>query len=106
MSRRAMKDFTFSDGTLIPEGGFVSVIEQPMHHDPEHYENPDVFNPWRFVELRESFQQHAGDADDTRPPRYGVVSTSAEYVTFGHGRHAWCVLSKISVSSTYAEVLL
>ena len=106
MSRRAMKDFTFSDGTLIPEGGFVSVIEQPMHHDPEHYENPDVFNPWRFVELRESFQQHAGDADEARPPRYGVVSTSAEYVTFGHGRHAWCVLSKISVSSTYAEVLL
>ncbi|KAH8091762.1 cytochrome P450 [Cristinia sonorae] len=86
MSRMAMKDFTFSNGTFIPKGGLVSVVERPMHLDSEHYEHPDEFRPWRFVESRNS-DVSLGEVG-VRVSRYGVVSTSPEYVTFGHGRHA------------------
>jgi cytochrome P450 len=82
MVRRAMQDFTFSDGTFIPEGTFVGVAVLPTHHDEEYYEDPDTFNPWRFSALREK------EADTSR---YLLVSTSLEYHPFGHGRHAWCV---------------
>ena len=92
MARKAMKDFTFSDGTFIPKGGIVSVVERPLHHDPEHYEDPETFNPWRFVELRNDAIAKDGVGEDMKVPRFGVVSTSAEYVTFGHGRHAWWVI--------------
>ncbi|THH27901.1 hypothetical protein EUX98_g6286 [Antrodiella citrinella] len=86
MARKAMKDFTFSDGTFIPKGGFVSVVERPLHHDAENYEEPEVFNPWRFVEHKNAAKAESGEGV---AGRFGVVSTSAEYVTFGHGKHAW-----------------
>ncbi|KAI0070826.1 cytochrome P450 [Panus rudis PR-1116 ss-1] len=80
MSRLALKDFTFSDGTFIPAGTFVSAAALPMHYDEEHYENPEVFNPWRFSEIRA--------LSDEESVKHQMVSTSAEYLPFGHGRHA------------------
>ncbi|GJE92111.1 cytochrome P450 [Phanerochaete sordida] len=79
MVRRAMKDFTFSDGTVVPEGTFVGVAVLATQHDPEYYEDPDTFRPWRFSELRE---------DDDESGRHLMVSTGLEYFPFGHGRHA------------------
>jgi len=79
MLRRAMKDFTFSDGTFIPEGTFVGSAVLPMQHEPEYYDDPDVFHPWRFADAREK----EGDSG-----KHTMVSTSVEYHPFGHGRHA------------------
>ncbi|EKM60640.1 uncharacterized protein PHACADRAFT_246674 [Phanerochaete carnosa HHB-10118-sp] len=79
MVRRAMKDFMFSDGTVIPEGTFVGVAVLPMQHDPEYYKDPDTFNPWRFSDMREK----EGDSG-----RHLMVSTGIEYHPFGYGRHA------------------
>ncbi|KAJ3478574.1 hypothetical protein NLI96_g9659 [Meripilus lineatus] len=53
MTRRAVKDFQFSDGTFIPAGGFVSAATMTIHHDNEYYSDPDLFDPWRFADLRE-----------------------------------------------------
>ena len=78
-----MKDFTFSDGTFIPEGTFVGVAVLPTHHDGEYYDNPETFSPWRFSDMRE---KDGGDAS-----RHLLVSTGLEYHPFGHGRHAWYV---------------
>ncbi|KAK7678985.1 hypothetical protein QCA50_017928 [Cerrena zonata] len=77
MTRKALKDFTFSDGTFIPKGCFVSAAEAPTHFDEANYEYADVFNPWRFV-----------DEEDTESMKNQMVTTSTEYVTFGHGRFA------------------
>jgi len=79
ITRKALVDFTFSDGTYIPSGSFVSAAATPTHHDDKFYENPEIFNPWRFAELR---------SEEGEGVKHQMVTTSTEYVAFGHGRHA------------------
>ena len=55
-----------------------------MHHDGELYANPDVFNPWRFADLR---------TQEGEELKHQLVSTNSDYITFGHGKHAWYVIS-------------
>ncbi|KAJ3489333.1 hypothetical protein NLI96_g2200 [Meripilus lineatus] len=75
--RRARKDLQFSDGTRIPKGTFVSISSMSIHRDSEYYDNPDIFNPWRFSDLREEEML-----------KHQMVATSNAYLPFGHGRHA------------------
>ncbi|KAF9235149.1 cytochrome P450 [Melanogaster broomeanus] len=77
--RRAIKDVTFSDGTMIPKGTFVAFATQSTHLDSELYENTDVFDPFRF--------SNALDEDGEGLKRQ-FVSTNPEYLAFGHGKHA------------------
>ena len=84
MFRVAMKDFTFSDGLFVPKGAFISATASAIHKDPEYYgEDADVFNPWRFADIR--------DVDGAESVKHQLVATGAEYIPFGHGRHAWYV---------------
>lgn len=46
--RRAMRDFEFG-GYHIPAGTFVGVNTAYTHHMPEHWPNPDQFDPMRFT---------------------------------------------------------
>jgi hypothetical protein len=83
MQRKAMKDFTFSDGTFIPKGTLLAAIHGPVNVDEEIYEDPLTFKPFRFAEAREG-------ADDAREAtKNQMVTTSLKNLTFGHGRHAW-----------------
>ncbi|KIK79214.1 hypothetical protein PAXRUDRAFT_161911 [Paxillus rubicundulus Ve08.2h10] len=79
MTRKAMKDFTFSDGTEVPQGTMVAIASQAARLDNEVYENADMFDPFRFANMRDE------DGDDAK---HSFASTSPEYLTFGHGRHA------------------
>ncbi|KAF9236862.1 cytochrome P450 [Melanogaster broomeanus] len=79
MFRRARKDFTFSDGTMIPKGAFLAFAAQSTHLDSELYENTDVFDPFRFSNARH---------EDGEGVRHQFVSTNPEYLAFGHGKHA------------------
>lgn len=81
MSRLALQDYTFSDGTFVPKGGMVSVAARAIHTDNEYYENGEIFDPWRFANMRE---------EEGEGIKHQLVSTGVEYVPFGHGRHAWC----------------
>lgn len=83
MTRLVLRDFTFSDGTYLPAGTFVSTPAQATHYDGKYYTDPEVFNPWRFAEMR---------GPDGKGMKYQLVTTSTEYMAFGHGRHAWCVI--------------
>ena len=88
MFRVAMKDFTFSDGLFVPKGAFISATASAIHKDPEYYgEDADVFNPWRFADIR--------DVDGAESVKHQLVATGAEYIPFGHGRHAWYVLPRV-----------
>ncbi|KAE9393372.1 cytochrome P450 [Gymnopus androsaceus JB14] len=50
MVRMALRDFTFSNGTVIPAGTMVSVALYGMHYDDEIYEEAD---PGRFFAVNE-----------------------------------------------------
>jgi len=74
MTRKALQDFSFSDGTFIP----VKVVSTPqitMHTDRNVYLN---FNPWRFVDMRKP---------EGKGMKHSIVSTSLDYVASGYGRH-------------------
>lgn len=80
MVRKAMKDVTFSDGTVIPKGTFVVVATQLMHCDNEFYDDAGVFDPFRFANMR---------TEDSVDAQHQFSTTSPEYLVFGYGRHAW-----------------
>ncbi|EED82919.1 predicted protein [Postia placenta Mad-698-R] len=79
MTRLALKDFTFSDGTFIPAGTTISAPAHAVHFDEDIWPNADVFDPFRFSSLREEEGEGA---------KHQMVSTSLDYIPFGHGRHA------------------
>jgi len=45
--RRALRDFSFG-GYHIPAGSFVGVNPAYTHHMPEHWPDPETFDPMRF----------------------------------------------------------
>lgn len=82
--RKALKDLEFSDGTKICAGTILVAPVTSTHQDDEYYTDADVFDPWRFVKMQKE------DANGNEA-RYQYSTTAPDYVTFGHGRHAWCV---------------
>ncbi|KAF8515018.1 cytochrome P450 [Hysterangium stoloniferum] len=79
LTRKALKDYTFYDGTFIPKGAIISAASGAIHMDDEIYPDARVFNGFRFSEMREK---------DGQGTRDGFVSTSPDYMSFGHGKHA------------------
>ncbi|EIW87323.1 cytochrome P450 [Coniophora puteana RWD-64-598 SS2] len=79
MGRKALQDFTFSDGTFIPKGSTLSVASFAAHLDERVYKNAEAFDPFRFAEMRE---------EEGEGVKHHFVSTNPEYLPFGHGRHA------------------
>lgn len=63
--------------TFLPEGSSVAIPGLAIHRDPELYDEPDVFKPFRFVDMR-----------DQTNANLNMSTTSLQYATFGHGRHA------------------
>ena len=79
LSRLALRPFTFSNGVTVPAGTVIAAPVGAIHMDGDIYPNPEVFDGFRFAKLRE------GDGVSGLQ----ATSTSAEYLTFGYGRHAW-----------------
>lgn len=80
MNRVALQDYTFSDGTYIPKGTMVSAAAHPIHRDDERYPGGDKFDGFRFAEIR---------TQDGLNTTNQFVNTSPDYISFGHGKHAW-----------------
>ena len=79
LTRFTLHPFTFSNGVTIPAGTVIAAPLIAIHTDEEIYPNPEKFDGFRFANLRE----HDGIAGQQ------VTSTSADYLSFGYGRHAW-----------------
>ncbi|KAH9837371.1 cytochrome P450 [Rhodofomes roseus] len=77
--RKAMIDIRLADGTVIPAGTLVGAAADATHWDDDNYDDAGVFNPFRFSDMR---------ADESERIKHQFVSTSPEYVPFGHGKHA------------------
>jgi cytochrome P450 len=82
MGRLALRDHTFSDGTRVPKGAFVSAVSTPRHLDDEVYPDAKTFQGFRFSDMRDEEGEGAKNQ---------LVATSLDFLPFGHGRHAWCV---------------
>lgn len=80
MTRLALKDFTFSDGTFVPKGAFILAAAYPIHHDEQKYPDCEKFDGFRFAKIR----SHGGLNTTNQ-----FVNTSVDYIAFGHGTHAW-----------------
>ena len=61
----------------------ISAPSNCLHLDDNIYENAAKFDPFRFARMRET------EGEGTK---HQFVSTSLDYLPFGHGRNAWYVL--------------
>lgn len=101
VQRKVLQDYTLSDGTFLPAGTHVVCNSVATHYDENNYQNASKFDGFRFVksdsegEGRDEVEKaREGEGKDAKGPtniKDRVVSTSLEYLTFGHGRHAWYV---------------
>jgi cytochrome P450 len=83
LNRLALRPFTFSNGVTIPAGTRIGIPVHSVHMDEELYPNAQEFDGFRFYKLREK------EGDDVLETRHQLVTTSAELLGFGLGRHAW-----------------
>ncbi|KAF7301161.1 Cytochrome P450 [Mycena indigotica] len=83
MGRKVVKKdgFTFSNGTTLPYGTYIHSPMWSIHHDPEIYPDPSVFDGFRFSKMRQA-------TEEPGTSKYQVITTSLDYLPFGHGRHA------------------
>ena len=79
MTRGVTRDFTFSDGTVVPKGSFVLVPMHAMYTDNDIFPNAEKFDAFRFSRLRDIKGQEK---------RHQFVTTSTTHINFGHGKHA------------------
>lgn len=77
--RKVITSHTFSDGTYIPKGAWVTAPSVSIHHWDKIYKNPHIFDGFRFYEMRKA----EGNAT-----RFQNASTSIEYLPFGDGLSA------------------
>ncbi|KAF8965810.1 cytochrome P450 [Flammula alnicola] len=77
LQRVAISDYTFSDGTTVPQGTTLTVAVQHAHLNGTVYENPTTFDGFRFLKMKER---------ETK--KFDLVSTSGDSLSFGYGRHA------------------
>lgn len=78
MRRRVVRDFTLSDGTVLPAGSTIALPSVALR-DPAFFDRPEEYQGSRFLKMR----QEAGSQN-----KWQFVSTSKEMFGFGHGTHA------------------
>ncbi|KAJ7015951.1 cytochrome P450 [Mycena alexandri] len=78
MTRKVVAEngFTFSNGTFIPHG----ILPEP------YYENPEVFDGFRFARERE--MRTVKDGTEGGAFKHHMISTGPDHLVFGHGKHA------------------
>lgn len=77
LRRQAKTEVRLENGFVIPKGGRVMVDNTNMFN-PDIYDNPGNFDPYRFLKWREEGNESIAH----------LVSTSDKHMGFGHGEHA------------------
>ncbi|KAG6288687.1 hypothetical protein E4U46_003094 [Claviceps purpurea] len=78
MRRYVLEDLQLSNGLVVKKGTRLNVDNQRLV-DPSIYDHPDVYNPYRFYDMRSKpGKDHIAQ----------LVSTSPDHLGFGHGEHS------------------
>ncbi|KAF2756146.1 cytochrome P450 monooxygenase [Pseudovirgaria hyperparasitica] len=80
MRRYTTNEITLSDGNVLPKNRFT-VVSANQHWDAAFYENPEVFDGYRFLRRRQ-------EGDKTKENLSQLVSTTPDHMGFGYGLHA------------------
>jgi cytochrome P450 len=78
--RKVKQPFTFSNGVTIMPGETLAAPVGPIHFDDTVYDRALQFDGFRFSKMRER---------DGESAKVHSVNTGTEFLTFGHGEHAW-----------------
>ncbi|KAK1830680.1 cytochrome P450 [Podospora conica] len=78
VTRAAQVPYTFKDGLHLPKGTMAQILHSGVLQDPDVFEDPETFEPWRFLKKRQE-----GD-----PNKFQFASLSEVETTFGAGFHA------------------
>ncbi|KAL0068148.1 hypothetical protein AAF712_004808 [Marasmius tenuissimus] len=79
MGRETLKDFRFSDHTVVPAGTLIQAAMYETHHNEEMYPDLNDFVPSRFADMR---------AKEGESMKYQMVTPITEWLFFGTGKHA------------------
>ncbi|KAK4934460.1 hypothetical protein LTR10_024282 [Elasticomyces elasticus] len=82
IGRMTTADLKLSDGEVVPRNTHFLFSSAAANKDPSVYASPDVFDPWRFVKLREAETNKADEG------KWQFVATGPNSLGFGHGTHA------------------
>ncbi|KAL0057529.1 hypothetical protein AAF712_015832 [Marasmius tenuissimus] len=77
--RLALRDFVFSNGTVIPAGTMIAISPSALHFDEDQYSNPFEFDGFRSYKQRE---------EEWESIKHQMVTPQTNYVAFGVGKHA------------------
>ncbi|TWU72713.1 hypothetical protein ED733_004270 [Metarhizium rileyi] len=75
--RYAFKSHRFKDGFVVPAGTIFHFPADAVHHDPNIYPEPDKFDAYRFLRLREKVD----------PNQFHFAFVSDTNLNFGAGQH-------------------
>jgi cytochrome P450 len=89
LARRTKTDVTLSNGLVVKKDNCVGVSIDGIHFDEKYYPGAREYDAFRFSRLRE-------EATAEKPHlNVDLVTTSAHFLPFSHGIHAWCVNLKL-----------
>ncbi|KAF9257927.1 cytochrome P450 [Marasmius fiardii PR-910] len=77
--RVALRDFVFSNGTVIPAGTLVATSPSSLHFDETLYADPHTFDGFRSYKKR---------SEQGESMKHQMVTPGVDYVAFGAGKHA------------------
>ena len=72
-------DITLSDGTLIPKGTYIAMVDDHSLDPNSSYTNGDKYDGYRFIKMRDVPER----AHQTQ-----LVSVTSDHTGFGFGNHA------------------
>ncbi|KAH8828884.1 cytochrome P450 [Flagelloscypha sp. PMI_526] len=79
-ARQVMKEFSFSNGQVIPPGYVLNFTARAIHRNEANFENPHEFKPFRFADMRD---------EEGQGVFHSFVTLEPDFVLFGiPNRHA------------------
>ena len=75
--------FVTRSGLVIPRGNIVAVPGKNIARDERVYDDAGTFKPFRFAEKRKE-----EGVEFIKRARQAAPTTTAEFLPFGHGKHA------------------
>ncbi|KAI0449783.1 cytochrome P450 [Xylaria acuta] len=86
--RKALRDVTLQDGSVVKRGDWVCIPQRAMMHNSSRYANPEVFDGRRFVRANATILK--GQLTDLIPDKgtSSLTTTSIEWPIWGLGNTA------------------